>query len=315
MRDTDALAAPVGAPAGEPPARRGRAMALMVVASSSISFGGLIMRSIAQADPWQVTFYRGLALFLAVALILALRYRRAAWDRVRGVGRPGLVGGVLLGLAGISFVQALAHTTVANALFTLGAIPFITAALAWLLLGERPRPATLVTMAVAAAGIFVMVGEGLGGGSVLGNLLALATALCFSSFAVIVRRHRGVDMLPALLASGLFIVLVAGAVRLGDLAVPWRDLGLCFLWGGLLSGVANWFFVIASRHLVAAELTLFMMLEFALGPVWVWLFVGETPGRGTLAGGVLVLAAVAARALVELRDSAPRLRRGRPSPT
>jgi drug/metabolite transporter (DMT)-like permease len=158
-------------------------------------------------------------------------------------------------------------------------------------------------MTVAAAGILVMMAEGFGIGSSYGNAMALVTACCFSSFAVIVRRYRQIDMLPTLLVSGAIIVLVALILRVDDLGISLHDLLLCFLWGGLLSGLANWMFIVASRHLVAAEVTLFMLLEFALGPVWVWLFVGETPTLWTLAGGTLVIASVTLRALIELRRS------------
>ena len=89
--------------------------------------------------------------------------------------------------------------------------------------------------------------------------------------------------------------------RYGSLTIPTDDLVLCVLWGGVLSGFTSVCFIVASRHLAAAELTLFMLLEFALGPVWVWLFVNEIPSRWTLLGGSLVVAAVITRALVELR--------------
>ena len=73
-------------------------------------------------------------------------------------------------------------------------------------------------------------------------------------------------------------------------------------------------FITASRQLVAAELTLFMLLEFALGPLWVWLFVNEVPTRWALAGGLLVIGSVGARSIVEMRKAGRPLRRGRPSP-
>ena len=46
------------------------------------------------------------------------------------------------------------------------------------------------------------------------------------------------------------------------------------VWGGVISGfLGNWLFIKAARHLAAAEVTLLMMTEFVLGPVWVWLFI------------------------------------------
>lgn len=299
---------------GAPAPRRGLAMTLMVVSSIVISFGGLIIRNVEAADAMQVNFYRALAFTTVIVLILVVQYRRSALKQVRGVGRAGLVAGLLLAGAGLGILEALTHTTVANTLFTLSAIPFITAVLARIFLGEGIGRATLVAMSVAAVGIFVMMSEGIQMGSGYGNAMALVTALCFSSFAVIVRHNRRIDMLPTLLVSGVILGLVTLVARADDLGITLNDLLLSLLWGGVLSGFANWMFIIASRHLVAAEVTLFMLLEFALGPIWVWLFVAEVPTRWTIVGGLLVIAAVSVRALLELRQSSQRLRRGRPSP-
>mgnify|MGYP002701084954 CR=1 FL=1 len=85
-----------------------------------------------------------------------------------------------------------------------------------------------------------------------------------------------------------------------QLDVPLRDIALCLLWGGVLSGFANWMFIVASRQLIAAEVTLVMLLEFVFGPIWVWLFVDEVPTQLTLIGGSLVISAVLLRPLAEL---------------
>ena len=70
----------------------------------------------------------------------------------------------------------------------------------------------------------------------------------------------------------------------GDLAVPVQDLIWCVALGGFISALPNAVYIVASRHFVAAELTLFMLLEFALGPIWVWLFLNEIPGAGPFWG-------------------------------
>lgn len=294
--------------------RRAFAMALMVISSVGISFGGLILRNIDDADVWQINFYWSLALVFTVTLIMLFRYQGQAVQKVVQIGRPGLIAGALLAGAGIAFLQAITNTTVANTLFTLSAIPFFSAFLAWLILRETLQRSTFATMLVAAIGVVVMMAEGIGTGSFYGNAMALVTALLFSSYAIIVRQNRTIDMLPALLVSGVLIVLVAAVLRWDDLGISTRDILLCLLLGGGLSGIANALFIAASRHLVAAELTLFMLLEFALGPIWVWIFINEIPTEWTIIGGSVVILSVVLRSLFQLRQDVDRLRRGRNSP-
>jgi drug/metabolite transporter (DMT)-like permease len=192
------------------------------------------------------------------------------------VGRFGILAGVLLAGAGLSFIQAFTHTTIANALFIIGAIPFFAALLARIFLGERLRRATLVTMLFAGSGLALMVVNGINIGSGFGNLMALSTALCFAGFAVVVRYRRQVEMLPSLLIASALIIAVSLPVTGGDLTLPLNDILLCLFWGGCLSGLVN-----------------------ALGPVWVWLFVGEIPHRWTLIGGSVIIASVAVRAILQ----------------
>lgn len=282
------------------PRDRALAMGMMVFSSIQISFGGTALRSIEEADVWQINFYRSIAFFVAIALIMTYRYRGQTFQKVRAVGWHGVTGGAMLCLAGICFLQSITNTTVANTLFMLSAIPFFTALLAYLILRERLRPTTVITMVVASFGITVMMVEGLGLGSFYGNGMGLLTALFFSGFAIIVRSKRDVDMMPALLASAGFLIVICSIVKTGDLAISTHDMLLCFLIGGVLSGTGNALFIAASRHLAAAELTLFMLLEFALGPIWVWLFIGEVPTEWTIVGGGIVILAVMIRAVCEL---------------
>jgi drug/metabolite transporter (DMT)-like permease len=207
----------------------------------------------------------------------------------------------MLAGAGISYLQSITHTTVANTLFLLSAIPFFTALLAWLVVNERLRRKTLITMLVAAAGVAVILADGFGIGSAYGNLMGLLAALCFSGFAVIVRKYRDVEMMPTLVVSSVIILFVSLAARYNDLVISPKDVLLCFIWGAILAGFANWVFIIASRYLIAAEATLFMMLEFSLGPIWVWMFIGEIPTEMTVIGGIMVIGAVAWHSLLQLQ--------------
>ena len=286
-------------------------MLLMVAGSVAISFGGLVQRNIEFADSWQINVYRSLGMLIAAGIIIGVRHRGNLFDTLTAIGQLGLLGGVLLSIAGIAFVQALTHTTVANALFILGSIPFFAALFARLILGERLRRATLITMIVAAMGLGIMVLKGISVGSGFGNLMALLTAVSFAAYAIIVRYKRQVEMIPVILLSSAIIIVISLLVAKGDIAIPLNDILLCLFWGGCLSGFVNWMFIIASRHLATAEVTLIMLLEFALGPIWVWWFIGETPTAWTIFGGGLIIIAVALRSIFELinkpkREQTPR---------
>jgi len=264
-------------------------MLLMVLGSSIISFAGLIIRGMDTASPLQISLYRGLALSFTILLILTLRYQTNTLRKITGVGGSGILAGILLASAGICFIQAITSTTVAATLFILASIPFISAFLARILLNERVSKQTLVTMIIAGFGVSVMMVSGLSSNSFYGTLMALTTAFCFSGYALLLRKNKDVEMLPSVFISGLVICLVCLSLLGQDIAISWLDLLKCILLGSIISFIPNSIFIYASKYLIAAELTLFMLLEFALGPFWVWLFINEVPAFWTLIGGSSVI--------------------------
>ena len=114
-------------------------------------------------------------------------------------------------------------------------------------------------------------------------------------------------MLPVLLISGLINALVGLILLDNDFTISLDDLLLCVLWGAVIQSLGFSMFILAAQSLVAAELTLFMLLEFSLGPIWVWLGVGETPTFFTLVGGSLVLFSVSVLTISELKRGNKRL--------
>jgi drug/metabolite transporter (DMT)-like permease len=108
-------------------------------------------------------------------------------------------------------------------------------------------------------------------------------------------------MLPVLLLTGFFSMIVGLAFG------QWRgipgmyDIALCFIWGGVLQGCGQSLLVLSTRVLKAAEIPLIMLLEFSLGPIWVWMFFEETISRGTLFGGGLIFLSVFGLAIYEIR--------------
>ena len=273
------------------------AIALMTLGSILISFNGLVLRNIETADNWTIIFYRSLAFSSAIFLYLFIRYRRILLLQITKVGPYGWFAGLVLGISNVCFILSMTSTTVANTVFTISLIPFITAVLAFFILGEKLTKITIYTMITALLGVLIMFYGALQVGEILGNVLALFTAIFFSILTVVLRANRSVDMLPCLLLSGVIAMLVSLSLKMGALQISFHDILLCFLLGGIMSGFVNICFVFASRHLIAAEVTLFFFLEISLSPTWVWLFANEKTSVNTLIGGSVILISLLVRAL------------------
>jgi len=81
-------------------------------------------------------------------------------------------------------------------------------------------------------------------------------------------------------------------------AVGWATLGYL---GVFQIGVAYIWLASAVRHLSALQVSLLLLLEPVLNPVWAWLVRGEDPGGRVLAGGAIILAASAGHVLSDAR--------------
>ena len=261
------------------------------------------MRNISSADPWQIAFYRGLAFLFSISLVLYYKYRLGIVTKIKNIGIPEITGGFLLMLANLLFIQAIANTSIANALFTLSSIPFITAILAFIFLKEKLSLRTIIIMFFALVGIFIMIKDGLESGGFYGNILAFVCAICFAGFVIVLRKFKHIDMLPTNIVSGFLVILVSFVVSFGNMKVPIQEILLCFLWGGVLSGFVNSVFIFSTKCLLASEATFFMLLEFSLGPFWVWIFFNETIPLETFYGGIIVLVSVAVYSLLEIRNT------------
>ena len=107
-------------------------------------------------------------------------------------------------------------------------------------------------------------------------------------------------MMPASLIGGIFIVIVSFIVNKSDINVPVEDIFLCILWGAILNGFMNIVLIFTTRHLFASEVTFFMLIEFCLGPIWVWIFLNELMRTDSLIGGSIVLFCVALYSSLEI---------------
>ena len=279
---------------------RARGVLLVVLGAVFLSPGGLMIRFVESASDWHIVFYRSIFIALAVLALVLARHRGGTVRAFRDVGRAGLVAGVILGAGHISYILAMRHTTVANALFVISTAPFFAAVLGRLILRERVSRATWTAIFCALAGVAVMMSGGLAGGRLLGNLMGLAAALTFAGTVIAWRLGKHTDVTPTIVIAALTSGLT-GAMLAPDWSITGHDLAVCAVLGLFQATLGFIFMAMGSRHVPAAQLTLLSLIEVVLGPIWVWLVLGEVPAMLTLAGGAMVLGAVVAQALAAMR--------------
>jgi drug/metabolite transporter (DMT)-like permease len=171
----------------------------------------------------------------------------------------------------------------------------LAALLARVLLGEPFSRRTAVAMAVALAGVTLMLGAP-GGGDPLGDGLAVLMALAFALALVITRRRRDVSMAPATCLSQVFLLVAFLPFATPD-AIGGDDVLWLALLGGGQIGLGLVLLTIGARLIPAAQVGLITLLEVVLGPLWVWIALSERPGTATLVGGAIVIAAIVIQTL------------------
>jgi drug/metabolite transporter (DMT)-like permease len=264
--------------------------ALLAGSAVAYSSGGFYTRLI-DVDAWTMLFWRGLFGGLFLAGVLVWRERRRAVAAASAIGRDGLLIALCSALATVCFLNALRLSTVADVLVIDATIPFVTAGLAWLMLGEREDRVTLAATVAAVAGVAVMMGAAGAGGRLSGNLLAFGMVVSMSLVLVLIRRHPGVSMLPAVcLSAFLCAAIVLPFAR--PLSVSAEALGLLALFGASQFGLGLLLLALGTPLVSATRGALIGVLQTPLGTLWVSLAFDETPGWITLVGGAIVVGAV-----------------------
>jgi drug/metabolite transporter (DMT)-like permease len=269
--------------------RQRRGQIYVALAAVAWSTAGVLQRQLTLDTTTQVF---GRAAFAGAALLayVAVVDRGRVVQAFRSVGLAGVAVALCVATASASFIAALNHTSVARVLIIVAVAPVLAALLAWVALGEPITRRTVVAMALALAGVTLMLGDP-GEGSLAGDGLAFVVALAFALMIVITRWRHDVSMAPATCLSQVIIVVAflpsASPGAIGGDDVFWlAALGI----GQIGLGFA--LLTVGARLIPAAQVGLITLLELVFGPLWVWLAESERPTTLTFVGGAVVIVAI-----------------------
>ena len=269
------------------------------------SFGPLVVRYMESPNlvPWQYIFGRGLTIFLILNLYLYFEEGINFYKNYKKVGRSGLIGGLGLGIAMISFIYSITNTSAAITLLCLAAMPFFTALLAYLFLKEKISINVWVSIFLATVGIIIMALGNTEKNSFLGFVFGITSSIGFSVFSVTLRWRKETPKFTTVAIAGLFCFVFSTIIILST-SQPFFSTsynGAMFSLHGTLVCLGLILYSIGSKAIPAAELTLLSLTEVIGGIFWVWLplfGINEIPETNTIVGGFFLFVSLVYYSLV-----------------
>ncbi|MES9901256.1 MAG: EamA family transporter [Sedimenticola sp.] len=271
---------------------------LTVLGVLVLSFDALLIRLI-EVHSFSLLFWRGLLLSLMVALWC--RYRNPHLP-IFSKDWPFIRSALLFALSSILFVSAIKQTSVANVLVIISAQPLFAALIAHLFIGEKSPLITWVAIAISMLGIGWVMKDSWSSPNLAGDLMALGCAIVLSAKFVNDRAVKHRDMSSALISAGIIVSLIS-LVSGSPTELSGSDWGWMLLLCVLVIPVAFVLITLGPTRIPAAEVGMLMLLETACGPLLVWLFLNEAPGRAALEGGSVVIATLVIHGLIQWRHS------------
>lgn len=251
-----------------------------------LSPDSLLIR-LANIDQWALLVCRGLMMALGIGLVSWRLDRTPPVAQYLNIGKAGLVVSLFFATSTVAFVNAVTYTTIANTLLILAISPLFAMFYSYLFLGESFKLITLVAVVFVMLGLLLVVGQGARGSHWLGNACALISAASIAATFVLNRRHKNINMMPAISLSGLLVAFVT--LPLANWAGLGAQSALLLLLMGAVVTLAFVLITMAPRYIPAAEVSLLFPLETVGGIGLAWIFLNEVPSQQTLVGAAVIL--------------------------
>jgi drug/metabolite transporter (DMT)-like permease len=285
-----------------------RKTGLLIVGAGvvAISFDALLIR-LADASSWNVIFWRGLFTFLSLASVLWFTRGKHSFAAFAQSPKVAWASAVLFGTGGMFFVTSVMFTSVANTVVIISSAPLFAALFTRIFRIEIIPWRTWAAIILALCGVALVFAGSLGQGALLGDFIAVLAACNAGGNLTMLRRHPALGRMPLVCLGGLIMAV---------LVWPWADpfqvsaQGFFYLaiMGLIQMPLALFLIAQSTRYLPSPEVSLFLIVETVLSPIWVWFVLSEVPPGMTFVGGSLIVVTLVVHSWMGMREI-KRLRR------
>ena len=251
-------------------------------------------------SPFLFSFYIGIFMFISMISTFLFK-EKAVLKKALNTNLPMMiVCAILMGTSNIFFITAVKTTTVANVVIIFSTAALFSALFAYLFYKEKITKNIIVASFFMFVGLFIIFNDKLEIGSIEGNIYALLCTAFFATSYVILSRYKDMDRFILTAFSGLALSMIA-FFFCDDLSIDFKTLAIVMIMGLLISPISRVFLGNGAKYISASEVSLLMIIETIMAPVWVWIFLNEVPSSYTFIGGSIIVATLIVNSLYTLK--------------
>lgn len=271
---------------------RPKAILYLAITATLWSLGGLLIKSI-DASPLAIAGVRsGIS---ALIILLATGKPKITWSF------PQISAAICYSATVLLFVAATKNTTAANAILIQYTAPVYVALLGAWLLKEKVKPLDWVTIFLAIGGMLLFFLDDISMEGVFGNILAAGSGLSFAMLTIFMRMQKDGSPIESILLGNVLTAIIGIPFLFRNMPDGQGWIFLALL-GVVQLGLPYILYSKAIKHVTALEASLIPIIEPILNPVWVFLVLGEAPGKWAVIGGIVVVVVITGRCLISIQS-------------
>lgn len=251
-------------------------------------------------SPFLFSFYIGIFMFISMFSTFIFSKKRVIKQAINSSFLILIVCATLMGTSNIFFITAIKTTTVANVVIIFSTAALFSALFAYVFFKEKITKNIIIASFFIFIGLFIIFSDSLEIGNLRGNIYAILCTALFSISFVLLSKFKEMNRVFLTALSGLALSILA-FFFCEDLVIDFKTLLIVMTMGLLISPISRVLMGNGAKYISASEVSLLMIIETVMAPIWVWIFLNEVPSSYTFIGGSIIIATLIANSLYTLK--------------
>jgi len=254
-------------------------------------------------SPFLFSFYIGIFMFISMSISFIFNQKTQSMNIKEILSKSPfilIVCAILMGSSNIFFITAIKTTTVANVVIIFSTAALFSALFAYLFFREKITKNIVIASLFIFIGLFIIFNDSLEMGSLEGNIYALLCTALFATSFVLLSKYKEMNRVILTAFSGLALSIIA-FFFCDEFYIDFKTLIIVMTMGLLISPISRVLLGTGAKYINASEVSLLMIIETIMAPIWVWIFLDEIPSSYTFIGGSLIIITLIVNSLYTLK--------------